>query len=150
MIITIGTDGDSIRIVKQYNDSWYRIEKIVFTDGLVKEVLYSDFDNIPAIAAAAREEAILNANVDTLSDIFNTDDAVEATELADLEMMNSNIAVLNDNEHEEIYDQTDLQLMVLTENMSAFTNEANVYDTATITDTTTDTALNQLLVNSAV
>ena len=150
MIITIGTDGDSIRIVKQYNDSWYRIEKIVFTDGLVKEVLYSDFDNISAIADAAREEAMLSANVDILSDICNADDSVVETDLSNLDMMDSNIAVLNDNEHEEIYDQTDIQLMVLTENMSAFADEANVYDTANITDTTTDTALNQLLVNSAV
>ena len=45
---------------------------------------------------------------------------------------------------------TDIQLMVLTENMSAFADEANVYDTVNITDTTTDAALNQLLVNSAV
>ena len=50
----------------------------------------------------------------------------------------------------EIADMTDIQLMVLTENMSAFADEANVYDTVNITDTTTDAALNQLLINSAV
>lgn len=95
------------------------------------------------------EDEIAQSNAELLTELYAEDSV--STELVD----NTIISEVTEsttvaNETNEIADMTDIQLMVLTENMSAFADEANVYDTANITDTTTDTALNQLLVNSAV
>ena len=52
-------------------------------------------------------------------------------------------------ETNEVADQTDLQVMILTENMSAFADEDNVSDGINVADASIDvTAMNQLLVNS--
>ena len=51
---------------------------------------------------------------------------------------------------EEIADQTDIQVMILTENMSAFSNDDNISDSTNITDITDTSVMNQLLVGSQV
>ena len=46
---------------------------------------------------------------------------------------------------------TDIQTMILAENMSAFSDDSNVYDSTNITDITADTSvLDHLLVSSSV
>ena len=44
MVLLVGSDGDSIRIVNQYYDSWYHVEKLEFADGKVitKEELFNN------------------------------------------------------------------------------------------------------------
>ena len=60
-------------------------------------------------------------------------------------------AVVSVNETEEIADQTDLQVMILTENMSAFVNEDNISDGINVLDPANDTAvMNQMLVDSQI
>ena len=54
-------------------------------------------------------------------------------------------------ETEEIADQTDIQVMILTENMSAFATEDNISDNTDLMDSAMDTsALDQLLVGTSV
>ena len=60
-------------------------------------------------------------------------------------------AAVSVNETEEIADQTDLQVMILTENMSAFVNEDNISDGINVLDPANDTAvMNQMLVDSQI
>ena len=54
-------------------------------------------------------------------------------------------------ESNEIADQTDIQVMILTENMSAFASEDNVFDNADVLNSTDDMSImNQLIVGSQV
>ena len=60
-------------------------------------------------------------------------------------------SVLVADETEEIADQTDIQVMILTENMSAFANEDNISDSTNLMDSAMDTsALDQLLVGTLI
>ncbi|MBR3025237.1 MAG: hypothetical protein IKH71_12355, partial [Oscillospiraceae bacterium] len=50
---------------------------------------------------------------------------------------------------EEVFDQTDIQVMILTENMAAFGGDNNVFNNTSFADTNDDTSLiDQMLVNS--
>ena len=51
-------------------------------------------------------------------------------------------------ETEEVFDQTDLQVMILTENMSAFGEEENVFDNTTFTENSDSGIIDQMLVNT--
>ena len=54
-------------------------------------------------------------------------------------------------ESDEVADQTYIQVMILTENMSAFADEDNIFDNADVFNPTDDTSMiNQLLVGSPV
>ena len=71
------------------------------------------------------------------------------TETSGAVLIESSSAVSAAKETEEAADQTDIQVMILTENMSAFGTENNVSDSMSITDPAQDmAAVNQLLINS--
>ncbi|MCR5600891.1 MAG: hypothetical protein K6G33_09160, partial [Ruminococcus sp.] len=54
-------------------------------------------------------------------------------------------------ESDEIADMTNIQAMILAENMSAFSNDSQISDGINIGDITADTsALDQLLINSSM
>ena len=98
------------------------------------------------------EEEIIQSNADLLSDIYS-DESMSTdllTETSGAVLIDSSSAVSEAKETEETADQTDIQVMILTENMSAFGTENNVSDSMSITDPIQDTsALNHLLVGTA-
>lgn len=150
LLVTVNDTEDTLTINSfKWGQSTYSFE---FADGAIasvnKDTFELEFSKLPDVPEVSEDE-IAQSNAELLTELYAEDSV--STELVD----NTIISEVTEsttvaNETNEIADMTDIQLMVLTENMSAFADEANVYDTANITDTTTDTALNQLLVNSAV
>ena len=73
------------------------------------------------------------------------------TEQQFTETENTDIAGKNDlfgNDSKEVADKTDIQIMILTENMAAFNSEDNISDSLNIVDTENIMVSNQLFVNS--
>ncbi|MBR4021694.1 MAG: DUF2974 domain-containing protein [Ruminococcus sp.] len=153
LLVTVNDTEDTLTINSfKWGQSTYSFE---FADGAIasvnKDTFELEFSKLPDIPEVSEDE-IAQSNAELLTELY-AEDSVSAELISE-----TNTTVISEatesttvaDETDEISDQTDIQVMVLTENMSAFADEANVYDTANITDTTTDTALNQLLVNSAV
>ena len=99
------------------------------------------------------EEDVIQSNAELLSDIYS-DEGMSTdflTEISGAVLIDSSSAVSAAKETEEAADQTDIQVMILTENMSAFGTENNVSDSMSITDPALDMAtMNQLLVGTQV
>ena len=97
------------------------------------------------------EEDVIQSNAELLSDIYS-DESMSSdllTEISDTVLIDSSSAVSAAKETEETADQTDIQVMILTENMSAFGTENNVSDSMSISDPMQDiSTVNQLLINS--
>lgn len=76
-----------------------------------------------------------------MSDLLTEDSSTVITDMTESTAL--------DNESDDISDMTDIQAMLLAENMSAFGNDDQVYDSMNITDMTADTSLtDSLLVSS--
>ena len=97
------------------------------------------------------EKDVIQSNAELLSDIYS-DESMSSdllTEINDTVLIDSSSTVSAAKETEETADQTDIQVMILTENMSAFGTENNVSDSMSISDPMQDmSALNQLLVGT--
>ena len=97
------------------------------------------------------EEDVIQSNAELLSDIYS-DESMSSdllTETSGAVLIDSSSAVSEAKETEETADQTDIQVMILTENMSAFGTENNVSDSMSISDPMQDiSTVNQLLINS--
>ena len=153
LLVTVNDTEDTLTINSfKWGQSTYSFE---FADGAIasvnKDTFELEFSKLPDIPEVSEDE-IAQSNAELLTELYAegsvSADLISETDTTVISEVTESTTVAN--ETNEITDMTDIQLMVLTENMSAFADEANVYDTANITDTTTDTALNQLLVNSAV
>ena len=109
---------------------------------------------LETVVTEASDEGVVQSNAETLTAIYMMDSPLAST-FAD-ETDNTIISDVTEsttiaNETDEVADQTDLQVMILTENMSAFADENNVSDGINVADTSADvTVMSQLLVNSAV
>ena len=150
LLVTVNDTEDTLTINSfKWGQSTYSFE---FADGAIasvnKDTFELEFSKLPDVPEVSEDE-IAQSNAELLTELYAEDSV--STELVDntiISEVTESTTIANGTN--EIADMTDIQLMVLTENMSAFADEANVYDTVNITDTTTDAALNQLLVNSAV
>ncbi|MBQ3565886.1 MAG: hypothetical protein IJA12_01785, partial [Oscillospiraceae bacterium] len=113
-------------------------------------VATADYD----ISEIASEEELVQSNADLLAEIYTEDTAVSEELVAETsETLISDVtnATTVSEETDEVSAQTDIQVMILTENMSAFANENNVSDSTNIIDSAMDaSALNQLLVDTSV
>lgn len=141
----------------KWNQGGYTFE---FADGAVGTVnkdtweleLTQTVNNTALAEVPIKSEAdTIQANADILSSLY-ADDGIESDIFSDSEnkaLLDS--AAVSVNETEEIADQTDLQVMILTENMSAFVNEDNISDGINVLDPANDTAvMNQMLVDSQI
>ena len=104
--------------------------------------------------SAVNEDDLIQTNADQLSDLYENDSFV-LPEIVDSEIHlygdTANVTSITEEEDEQIADQTDLQVMLLTENMSAFAEEDNISDSANMMDPTTDVSvMDQLLVGTSV
>ena len=139
----------------KWNQGGYTFE---FADGAVGTVNKDTWElelsqpaSNDAIVQETSEEEIIQANADLLSDMYADDNVTSEllTETSDTVLIDSSSAVSAVKETEEISDQTDIQVMILTENMSAFGTENNVSDSMSISDPMQDiSTVNQLLINS--
>lgn len=104
--------------------------------------------------SAVNEDDLIQTNADKLSDLYENDSFV-LPEIVDSEIHlygdTANVTSIAEEEDEQIADQTDLQVMLLTENMSAFAEEDNISDSANMMDPTTDVSvMDKLLVGTSV
>lgn len=97
------------------------------------------------------EEELIQSNADILSEIY-ANDVIQSDMFTDSEskvLLDS--AAVSVNKTDEIADQTDLQVMILTENMSAFANEDNISNGIDVLDPIYNTsAMNQILISEQV
>ena len=134
----------------KWNQGGYTFE---FADGAVGTVNKDTWElelSQPA-SNEISEKDVIQSNAELLSDIYS-DESMSSdllTEISDTVLIDSSSAVSAAKETEETADQTDIQVMILTENMSAFGTENNVSDSMSISDPMQDiSAVNQLLINS--
>ena len=134
----------------KWNQGGYTFE---FADGAVGTVNKDTWElelSQPASNEISKED-VVQSNAELLSDIYS-DESMSSdllTETIGTVLIDSSSAVSAAKETEEISDQTDIQVMILTENMSAFGTENNVSDSMSVNDPMQDTsALNQLLVGT--
>lgn len=134
-----------------------------FADGAVaavnKDTWELEFSKLPDITEEETTEIIpetedieqMNAELlETLySDDAVTSDFFNETEDTIIPDVTESTSVTDEND--EIADMTDIQAMILAENMSAFSDDSQVYDGVNLDDMTEDSAmLSQLLVSSSV
>ena len=154
--MTVNSTGDKLSINGyKWNQDGYTFE---FADGATGTVNRDTWElelnqpienNISEIS----EEEIVQANANILDDMYSD----ESTAFGLLDEQNDTVisevsdSVSVADETEEIADQTDIQVMILTENMSAFANEDNISDSTNMMDSAMDTsALDQLLVGTSI
>ncbi|MDO5559729.1 MAG: calcium-binding protein, partial [Oscillospiraceae bacterium] len=150
MVLSIGSDDDSIRIIRQYTNSSYQVESFEFSNGTIAHTDISSSEFV--VDVEGKQEDAVQTNVDILSEIYMDENSAA-------DVFAENNSLLPADQYESIPadeglngtpDQTDLQVMILTENMSAFTDKDNVFDSMNITDSTDQKISDQLFVNSAV
>lgn len=139
------TGSNDVLTVKNYNSDMFTFQ---LADGIIGNIS-ADTAEFTEILS---EEELLQSNADLLSDIY-ADDSISSDLLTEADStvisdVSNSVSVTDENE--EIADQTDIQVMILTENMSAYSNEDNISDSTNITDTTDTSVMNQLLVGSQV
>ena len=165
--MTVNSTGDKLTINGyKWNQDGYTFE---FADGATgtvnKDTWELELDSASTQAEAlpetsdtssitsVSEEDQLQASADQLSDLYEEDDFTlpEVME-SEIHLYGDTVNTVSDAEQEEpVADQTDLQVMLLTENMSAFGTKDNISDSMNIIDSTVDTSvMNQLLVGTQV
>lgn len=108
-------------------------------------------EELAAIEAAKTEDELVQANADILDELYTDEDPI-----SDLltETDNTIIPEVTDSapaadENENTADQIDVQVMILTENMAAFSNESNISDSVNMQSSTDNLAFaDQLLVGT--
>ena len=145
MILNVGPVGDSIRIVNQYDRKDSIVEYFMFADGTV--LTYADLtgyiENDEKAPEQKGAEYLTDLYEDFISDSWYTENDTVLADVTD--------SVSLGGESEDIADMTDIQAMVLAENMSAFSNDSKIYDGINIGDITADTsALDQFLADASL
>ena len=143
--LTVSINGSEDRLtIRNFNSESFTFE---FKGGVFRTVNAETAEFTEIIP----EEDVVQSNAELLSDIYS-DESMSSdllTEINDTVLIDSSSAVSAAKETEETADQTDIQVMILTENMSAFGTENNVSDSMSISDPMQDiSTVNQLLINS--
>lgn len=159
LVISVNGTSDTLTISNyRWSQGSFTFE---FADGavatVIKETWELEYSQNPTVvmeetSAEASEDEIAQANAELLTELYAEDTL--STELIS-ETDNTIISDVTESttvsdETKEVSDQTDLQVMVLTENMSAFADEENISDGTNITDVMTEDTTSQLLVNSVI
>ena len=148
-IVTIIETGETLTIQNFRYSSIYRNYKLIFDDETEAHI---DVDTREIVidkegASESVEQTLTEflSNVYT-EDVFSGDITSDKTVIADI-TESANVG----EESDEIADMTNIQAMILAENMSAFSSESQIYNGINIGDITADTsALDQLLINSTM
>jgi Ca2+-binding RTX toxin-like protein len=141
--------AEDVLTIKNYNSENYLFE---FADGAVGTVNKDTWElelNQP-FANAESEEDMVQKQADMLSDMYADESPVSEllTESGDTVLTDITDSPL---ETEEIAEQTDIQLMILIDNMSAFSDDGNISDGIDVLNPTEDTSMmNQVLAGTQV
>lgn len=149
--MTVNSTGDKLTINGyKWNQGGYTFEFANGATGTVNRDTWELELNQPAENS---EEEIIQTNANILDDMYSD----ESTAFGLLDGQNDTVisevsdSVSVADATEEIADQTDIQVMILTENMSAFANEDNISESTNLMDLATGTSsLDQLLVGTSV
>ena len=153
--MTVNSTGDKLTINGyKWNQGGYTFEFADGATGTVNRYTWELELNQPAESVnEIGEDEVIQTNANILDDIY-AEDSITSNLLE--EQKDSVISDVSDSisdmdETNSVSDQTDLQVMILTENMSAFAMEDNISDSMNIIDSTVDTSvMNQLLVGTSV
>ena len=151
LIISINGTDDKLIIngYKWGND--YTFEFADGTMGTVNRDTWTLETDTSEPALEMSEDELIQTGAESISTLYE-DDAMAAEYLNDLEqtiISDVTDSSILDDDSDDISDMTDIQVMLLAENMSAFGNDDQVPDNMNINDITTDTsALDLLLVGS--
>lgn len=155
LVITI-TESGAVLTIRNFDSERFTFEFADEVSGTFN-VETGEFERIlseeelAAIEAAKTEDELAQANADILDELYADDNSV-----SDLLTENDNtvISEITDSasasdENENTADQIDVQVMILTENMAAFSNESNISDSMNMQSGTDSLAFaDQLLVGT--
>ena len=154
LVITVTESGDVLTI-RNFDSERFTFEFADEVSGTFN-VETGEFEKtlteeeIAALEAAETEDELAQANADILDELYADDNPV--SELL-TENDNTVISEITDSasadESENTADNIDVQVMILTENMAAFSNESNISDSMNMQNSADDYAFaNQLLVGT--
>ena len=154
LVVSINETEDTLIISNfKWGQATYSFE---FADGAIasvnKDTWELEFSKLPDIPETSEDE-LVQENADILNELYANDsltsDLLTESDSTVISDISDSVSVNEDSD--EVADQTDIQVMILTENMSAFADEDNVFDNADVLDSTDDMSMmNQLLVGSQV
>ena len=137
LVLTIKDTDDSLRIVNQIAYGNYRVESFEFADGTAASFNLSTNSFDITVKGSDFDEMISEQTV-ILDEVY--DDSLTTDNLAidedDMLITEFSAAPKLSSESSDLSDMTDVQAMILAENMSAFGGGNNVYDT--VNNTTED------------
>lgn len=151
--ITINGTDDKLTINGyKWNQGGFTFE---FADGAVGTVNKDTWElelNQP-FANEESEEDMVQKQADMLNDLYADNDSMSEllTETGDTVISDVTDSPLETEETDEIAEQTDIQLMILIDNMSAFSDDGNISDGIDVLNPTEDTAMmNQVLAGTQI
>ena len=152
-ILTITSTGETLTIRDFRYSSSYRNFVMQFDDGTTGSIDLNTSEIVFKIVENKSEDELVQENADILSELYADDrltsDILTEPDSTVISDISDSVTVTD--ESDEIADHTDIQVMILTENMSAFADEDNVFDNADVLNPTDDMSImNQLLVGSQV
>ncbi len=147
-----GTDDKLTINGYKWNQGGFTFE---FADGAVGTVNKDtwELELNQLFANAESEEDMVQKQADMLSDMYADESPVSEllTESGDTVITDITDSPLETEETDEIAEQTDIQLMILIDNMSAFSDDGNISDGIDVLNPTEDTAMmNQVLAGTQV
>jgi len=97
---------------------------------------------------ADETEELVQENAELLESLY-TEEVSEDLAVSEISELLTSDTVTVSEENEEVFDQTDIQVMILTENMSAFGSEENVFDNTSFAENSDSSIIDQMLVNTS-
>ncbi|MDE6788586.1 MAG: hypothetical protein K2J47_04610, partial [Ruminococcus sp.] len=145
LLVSVNNSDDTITIRNFCTDNFI----FEFADGISGIVNAETAEFTESLS----EEEIIQANAEVLDEIYADDMGSSEffTENENIVISEISNRISVDDETDEIADQTDIQLMILTENMAVFGDDSNVYDSMNLDSMNSDiTDMSQLLVGNSV
>lgn len=93
-------------------------------------------------------EELVQESAELLESLY-TEEVSEDLAVSEISELLTSDTVTVSEENEEVFDQTDIQVMILTENMSAFGSEENVFDSTSFAENSDSSIIDQMLVNTS-
>ncbi|WP_295086923.1 calcium-binding protein [Ruminococcus sp.] len=149
MVLLVGDNGDSLRIVNQFSSVYYQIESFEFADGTIAHVDLSKSEFV--IDVEGTPVTVEQTAVEYLSDIYTVEMPMDELVTNNTVISEVTDSISISDEGDEISDLANIQAMILAENMSAFSSDSKISDSIKIGDITSDSSsLDQLLINSTL
>lgn len=155
LVITIIESGDVLTI-RNFDSERFTFEFADEVSGTFNietgefERILSE-EELAAIEAAKTEDEFAQANAEILNELYAADNSVFGllTENDNIVIPEITDSASTADENENTTDQIDIQVMILAENMAAFSNESNISDSMNMQSSTDNSEFaNQLLVGT--